>query len=68
MNQWCLEGLTVTGLYLDLFPVKGRVELSRVQYGGEVSHHIQLEKPINVYGAFRDRVILMHKDIETVSN
>jgi hypothetical protein len=32
--MWNLEGLTVKGRYMGEFPVVGRVELSRVQYGG----------------------------------
>jgi hypothetical protein len=54
MEQWDLEGLTVTGLYLGLIPVKGNVDLSRVEYGGEV------------YGEMRERVILMHKHISSI--
>jgi hypothetical protein len=64
--MWNLEGLEVSGLYMGEFPVIGVVELSRVKYGGEVSHHVALTTPIVVYGATRDRVILEHKFIETV--
>ena len=64
--NWNLEGMRVNGLYMGLFPVQGRVELSRVQYGGEVSHHIALEEPVEVYGALRDRVILEHKFVNRV--
>lgn len=64
--NWNLEGLTVTGKYLGTIPVTGRVELSRVKYGGEVSHHIVLESPITVYGAVRDRVILEHGFVSSV--
>lgn len=64
--NWNLEGLSVSGRYMGSFPVSGRVELSRVKYGGAVSHHIVLESPITVYGAVRERVILDHSDIETV--
>lgn len=64
--MWNYEGMTVTGLYMGDFPVTGKVELSRVKYGGEVTHHIALESPIVVYGATRDRVILDHKEIESV--
>ena len=66
LNQWILEGLTVTGLYLDSIPVEGKVSLSRVKYGGKVSHHVQLIKPIDVYGSSRERVILDHEQIKTV--
>lgn len=64
--NWNLEGLTVTGKYLGTIPVTGRVVLSRVKYGGEVSHHIVLESPITVYGAVRDRVILEHGFVSSV--
>ncbi len=64
--SWNLEGLTIEAKYLDSFPVKGKVEISRVKYGGEVSHHIVLETPIVVYGAIRDRVIIENKFVERV--
>ena len=63
--MWNLEGMTVTGNYLDI-PVKGIVELSRVAYGGRVKHTLVLETPINVFQAIRDRVILDHSEILTV--
>jgi len=66
MSHWNLEGMRVFGLYLNKFPVTGKVELSRVAYGGEVKHHIALETPIEVYGAVRDRVILEHGRIQKV--
>lgn len=67
-NMWNLEGMTVSGLYMGehKFPVKGKVELSRVAYGGEVKHHVALEEPIEVYGALRDRVILNHGHVQRV--
>lgn len=64
--NWNLEGLSVRGTYLDSFKVSGKVELSRVKYGGEVSHHVVLDEPIEVFGAVRDRVILDHKYVESV--
>jgi hypothetical protein len=66
MEQWDLEGLWKRRLYLGSIPVKGNVDLSRVEYGGEVSHHIQLEPPIEIYGELRERVILMHKHISSI--
>jgi hypothetical protein len=66
--MWNLEGMQVSGMYMGEFPVSGVVELSRVKYGGEVSHHVNLETPIVVFGATRDRVILEHKFIETVKD
>ena len=64
--NWDLEGCRVNGLYMGCFPISGKVELSRVQYGGEVSHHIALDEPIKVYGSVRDRVILEHKFINRI--
>lgn len=64
--NWNLEGLRVNGLYMGLFPISGKVDLSRVMYGGEVSHHIALDYPIKVYGAIRDRIILEHKFVNRV--
>lgn len=64
--SWNLEGMTVEGRYMGDFPVVGKVTLSRVKYGGGVDHHIELETPIVVYGATRDRVILENKFVEKV--
>lgn len=66
--QWNLENLHVTGVYLGDIPVAGVVTLSRVKYGGGITHHVQLTSPIKVYGSVRDTVILDHKHIQTVSS
>lgn len=65
-TAWVLEGLTVTGLYLDSIPVTGKITLSRVKYGGAITHHLQLDKPVNVYGVIRDSVILENHQIQNV--
>ena len=64
--NWDLQGLRVAATYLDEFEVTGRVEISRVKYGGTVSHHVVLDTPIAVYGAVRDRVIVDHCDVHQV--
>jgi hypothetical protein len=64
--NWNLETLRVKATYLDMFPVEGRVELSRVKYGGGVVHTIVLDSPIIVFGAERDRVIVDHRDVSAV--
>jgi len=64
--SWQLEGLFVEANYLDLFPVVGKVELSRVAYGGMVNHTLVLQTPIEVYGSVRDRVIIEHTQIQRV--
>ena len=54
MNWNHLEGKRVNGLYLGLFPFRGTVVESRVKYGGDVQHTVQLAEPIVVYGAVRE--------------
>ena len=66
--MWNLESLNVSAVYLDTFPVTGKVTFSRVKYGGDVCHHIQLDSPINIYGAIREVVIVDHKNIQTISS
>ena len=64
--SWNLEGKRVIGMYVGEFPVAGVVRLSRVKYGGDVSHHVELDKPIQVYNEIRDRVILDESDVKGV--
>ena len=66
--MWNLEGLTVRGLYMGEYPVSGRVELSRVKYGGEVVHAVALEKPLNLRWRAEpaERLLVEHKYIEQV--
>lgn len=66
--SWNLEGLTIEATYLEQFPVEGRVESSRVAYGGSVKHTIVLKNPIMVYGAERDRLIIDHETVKRVKN
>jgi hypothetical protein len=66
--SWNLEGMIVTGMYLDMFHVRGRVDISRVKYGGEISHHMMLDEPVEIFNTMRDRVILDHKQVQTVSD
>jgi len=69
MNMWNLEGMTVTGNYYDV-PVKGRIELSRVAYGGSIKHTVVLETPIQLRWRTEPttRVILDHTEILTVKD
>ena len=66
--NWVLEGMHVTATYLDEFQVAGRVELSRVAYGGRVVHTVVLDEPIQVYNRIADRLIVDHRDIQTVKD
>lgn len=66
--SWNLEGLKVTGMYMGEFPVTGRVELSRVKYGGGIQHTVVLDEPIKIYNAIRDRVLLDHENVVRVQS
>lgn len=66
-DLWYLEGMRIKALYLGSIPCSGIVKLSRVQYGGTVSHHIDLDKPINVYGTTRDRAIIEAHEVLEIS-
>jgi hypothetical protein len=64
--MWDYTGMKVFGEYMNEFLVTGRVESSRVAYGGDVKHTVVLDDPIIIYGSVRDRVILEHKQIVQV--
>ena len=64
--MWNLEGQTVTGMYLNMFSVKGQVSESRVKYGGQVQHTVELERPIVVFGSKKDRVLLDSNEVQFV--
>jgi hypothetical protein len=67
--MWNLEGESVKATYLGDIPVSGKVTLSRVKYGGGVSHYVRLDheiKDLCVYRAAGDTVIVDHKDVEQV--
>jgi len=67
--MWNLEGMTVTGNYYDI-PVSGKVEMSRVAYGGGVKHTVVLDKPIQMRWRTEPttRVIMNHAEILTVKD
>ena len=64
--MWNLENMYVSGKYMGEFPIIGKVRLTRVKYGGGISHHIDLIKPMEIYGSIRESVILNHSEIETI--
>lgn len=66
--NWNLENMNVTGAYMGEIPITGKVRLSRVKYGGGVCHHVELNTPVTIYGTIRERVILDHHEIQTVSD
>ena len=67
--NWNLEGMTVVGLYMGEFPVKGLCTLSRVKYGGGITHHITLDEGFEGGYCRRDAgegIILDNQDVERV--
>lgn len=68
--MWNYEGLKISGLYLSEFPVVGTVNLSRVAFGGDVRHYIDLDEPLSLpfCKELRNSVILNHNQIEQVSS
>jgi hypothetical protein len=64
--MWDLENCRVTGNYMGMFPVAGMVTESRVKYGGSVSHTVALDKPITVFGAIRECVILDNWEVSKI--
>jgi hypothetical protein len=65
---WDLTGMTVWARYLDEYDIYGRVESSRVKYGGEVQHTVVLAEPIVIYGQLRDRVLIENKSVTRVKD
>ena len=65
---WNLEGMVIWARYMGEFDVCGRVESSRVKYGGEVQHTIVLTDPVEIYGQMRDRLLIEHKYVTRVSD
>ena len=69
--MWNLEGQIVRGEYLG-HKVEGVVTLSRVKYGGEVQHTVDLFFPITMFGSERTTVLLdasevVHVEYESVT-
>ena len=61
-----LDGMRVIGMYMGDYPVSGTVRLSRVKYGGGMSHHVTLDSPIKVFGAVRESISLDATEIAGV--
>jgi hypothetical protein len=64
--MWDLENCRVTGNYMGSIPIAGMVTESRVKYGGTVCHTVALDKPITVFGAIRERVILDNWEVSKI--
>lgn len=60
-----LDGRRVSGMYMGDAPVSGVVTSSRTQYRTMI-HYVDLDEPIEVYGATRHHVILEFKELVSV--
>ena len=58
-----LDGKRIIGMYMGDFAVSGTVRLSRVKYGGGMSHHIDLDNDITCYGVNRNSVMLDETEV-----
>jgi len=65
--MWNLEGLIVRGVYFGV-PVEGVVTLSRVKYGGEVQHTVDLFFSITLFGSERTTVLLDSNEIAYIED
>jgi len=64
--MWNLEGMRVKGMYLSGDqPVSGTVTHSRVEYGGNVSHHVKLDKGFQWKNS-ADKVVISRESGEVV--
>jgi hypothetical protein len=61
--MWNKEGQRVAGVYLGAYTVSGVVLSSRVKYGGEVQHTVQLDQPVQVFGRTADILLLDESDL-----
>ncbi len=67
--NWNLQGMTVVGHYMGDIPVRGLCTLSRVKYGGGISHHITLDEGFDAGFTKREAgegIILDNQDVERV--
>jgi uncharacterized protein YacL (UPF0231 family) len=61
--MWNREGQHITGHYLNAYLVSGKVLNSRVKYGGTVSHTVQLDRAITLFGTERSMVTLDEEEV-----
>jgi hypothetical protein len=64
--SWNLEGKRVNGFYMGQFPYTGMVVESRVKYGGQVQHTVQVDAPFEAYGSVRDHVLVSVAEINRI--
>jgi len=64
--SWHIEGARVEGRYMGDYPFTGTVVESRVCYGGEVKHTVELDEPIFVFGAKRELIMVFNDQINMI--
>jgi hypothetical protein len=62
-NSWHIEGARVEGRYMGVYPFTGTVVESRVCYGGQVKHTVELDEPIFVFGTKRELIMVLDDQI-----
>ena len=61
--SWDREGQSVSFKYLDIFPVSGRVSSSRVMYGGNVQHLVELDVPTKIWNSVRNYLLVRESEL-----
>ena len=61
--MWNREGQHITGHYLGVYLVSGKVLNSRVKYGGSVCHMVELDRVITMFGTERSMVTLDEEEV-----
>ena len=61
--SWDREGQSVAFKYIDIFPVFGRVSSSRVMYGEDVRHTVELFQPTKIWGKLRKRLLVRESEL-----
>jgi len=67
-NMWNLEGMHITARYMNDAIVSGRVETSRVALGGRVKHSVVLDKPTEIFGTSRERLLINHEEVTSIKD
>jgi hypothetical protein len=64
--MWDKTGHRVSGRYMNLpdLAFVGTVTQSRVKYGGQVQHTVQLDQPLTVFGQTRETVLVNQDQVE----
>lgn len=64
---WDRIGQYIEFKYLDLFPTKGKIVETRVMYGGDLHHTVELTEPISVWGQTRTQILAKASELKRVS-